>query len=115
MQLSERRVGDVTILDLAGKLTLTDEPGLLKGKITSLIQRGEKQIILNLGNLSLCDSSGLGELVACYTSAWRGGGAIKLANTGRRLQDLLVLTKLYTIFESYETEAEALASFTVAA
>jgi anti-sigma B factor antagonist len=111
MQLSERRIGDVTILDLEGKLTLTDQPGKLKEKIASLIFQGEQQIVLNLGELSFVDSSGLGELVACHTTAWRGGATVRLANAGRRLQDLLVLTKLLTIFDSYDSEHEALASF----
>ena len=113
MQLSERRVGTVTILNLEGRLTLTDQPGKLKEKISSLIFRGVRQIVLNLGELSFVDSSGLGELVACHTTAWRGGATVRLANTGRRLQDLLVLTKLLTIFDSYDSEPEALASFAV--
>ncbi len=115
MQLSERRIGDVAILDLTGKLTLTDHPGRLKEKISSLIFQGVHCIVLNLGDLTLVDSSGLGELVACHTTAWRGGATVKLANTGRRLQDLLVLTKLLTIFDSYESEEDALQSFAVAA
>ena len=115
MQLKERRIGKVTILDLAGKLTLTDEPGQLKDRITGLVVQGSKQIVLNLGELTYVDSSGLGELVACHTSAWRGGATVKLANAGKRLQDLLVLTKLFTIFDAYDSEQAALQSFAAAA
>jgi anti-sigma B factor antagonist len=115
MKLRERRSSGVTILDIAGRLTLTDNPGELKDRITTLIYQGDKQIVLNLGELTYVDSSGLGELVACHTTAWRGGATVKLVNTGRRLQDLLVLTKLLTIFDSYDSEDAALASFCVAA
>lgn len=115
MQLTERRIGAVTILDLAGDLTVNDDLGQLKEKVASLILKGHKNIVFNLGELSYADSSGLGELLACHATAWRGGATVKLANAGRRLQDLLVLTKLLTIFESYDSEAAALESFPVAA
>jgi anti-sigma B factor antagonist len=115
MQLTERRVGDVTILDLAGKLTLHESADRLKDKIGKLVFRGEKQIIINLAEVHTIDSSGLGELVACYTTAWRGGATVKLANACRRIQDLLVLTKLFTIFDAYDSEAAALESFAVLA
>ena len=115
MKLSERRVGSIVVLDLVGKLTLTDNPGRLKEKITSLIARGELNIVLNLAQLNYIDSSGLGELVASHTTAWRGGATVKLADTGRRVWDLLVLTKLVTIFDCYPSEAAALESFAVAA
>ena len=115
MQLTERRVGDVTVLDLAGKLTLAEDADRLKDKIGKLVFRGEKQIVINLAEVHTVDSSGLGELVACYTTAWRNGATVKLANAGRRIQDLLVLTKLLTIFDAYDSEAAALASFSAAA
>jgi len=111
MQISERKVGPVTVIDLSGRMTTADNPGRLKEKVTSLVFQGEKQIILNLANLTYCDSSGLGELVACHGTAVRGGGAVKLANTGKRLQDLLVMTKLLTVFEAYDSEEAAVASF----
>ena len=76
MQISERKVGSVVVIDLAGRMTTADNPGRLKEKVTSLVFQGEKQIILNLGSLSYCDSSGLGELVACHGTAVRGGGAV---------------------------------------
>jgi anti-sigma B factor antagonist len=103
----------VTILDLAGKLTVNDDLGQLKEKVASLLLKGRKSIIFDLGELTYVDSSGLGELVACHATAWRGGATVKLASAGRRLQDLLVLTKLLTIFDSYDSEAEALESFPV--
>lgn len=111
MRISERRVGDVAVVDLAGKLTLTDGPGLVKDKITSLVYQGQKQIVLNLAEVTYVDSSGLGELVACHLTAERGGATIKLANAGYRMQDLLVLTKLLTIFESHRSEAAAVESY----
>jgi anti-sigma B factor antagonist len=107
MQISERQVGDVTVLDLSGKLTLTDSAGRLKDKVNSLIFQGNKKVILNLGELSYMDSSGLGEIVACHTTVSRGGGKIGLANIGGRIKDLLVMTKLLTVFDCYDTEQEA--------
>ena len=115
MQLSERRVGTIVVLDLVGKLTLTDNPGRLKEKITSLIRQSESSIVLNFAQVNFIDSSGLGELVASHTTAWRGGATVKLVNIGRRVWELLVITKLATIFDCYDSEAEALESFAVAA
>jgi len=111
VELSERRVGGVTVVDVAGNLTLTDGAGRLKDKITSLVFQGDKQIVLNLGKLSYMDSAGLGEMVACHTTALRGGASVRLANIGRKIQDLLVMTKLLTVFDSHENEADAVASF----
>ena len=111
MQISERKVGPVTVIDLSGRMTTADNPGRLKEKVTSLVFQGEKQIVLNLANLTYCDSSGLGELVACHGTAVRGGGAIRLANAGKRLQDLLVMTKLLTVFDAYDSEEAAVGSF----
>lgn len=111
MQMSERKVGGITILDIGGKMVASDTGGQLKDKVTSLVAAGQKQIILNLGNLTYVDSSGLGEMVACHGTATKGGGAVKLANTGKRLQDLLVMTKLLTVFDSHDSEEEAIKSF----
>ena len=111
MRISERHVGDVTVLDLVGKLTLTDGPGRVKDKVTSLVYQGHRQIVLNLAEITYVDSSGLGELVACHLTAERSAGCIKLANACYRMQDLLVLTKLLTIFESHRSEASAIESF----
>jgi anti-sigma B factor antagonist len=109
--MSERKVGGITVLELSGKMVASDTGGQLKEKVTSLVESGHKQIVLNLGALTYVDSSGLGEMVACHGTAMKGGGAVKLANTGKRMQDLLVMTKLLTVFDSHESEDAAIKSF----
>ena len=109
--MTERQVGPVKVLALAGKLTL-DDAGQLKGKVSNLVGAGEKQIVLNLADVTFIDSSGLGEMVSCHTTASREKGAVKLANLGKRSQDLLVITKLNMVFDVYTSESEAVASFT---
>jgi anti-sigma B factor antagonist len=111
MQIEERIVDDVTILDLKGKMTLGEGDELLKDKIGSLVSQGKKKILLNLEAVPYIDSAGLGEIVRTYTSISRQGGRLKLLNVSKRIQDLLVITKLITIFDSYEAEAEAVKSF----
>jgi len=110
MTINERQVGTATVLALSGKLTL-DDAGQLKGKVTSLLGAGHKQIVLNLGDVSYIDSSGLGEMVSCHTTATRENGAIKLATLGKRATDLIVITKLNMVFDVYDTEKEAIAAF----
>jgi anti-sigma B factor antagonist len=111
MQIEERIVDDVTILDLKGKMTLGEGDELLKDKINSLVSQGHKKIVLNLEAVPYIDSAGLGEIVRTYTSISRQGGKLKLLNVSKRIQDLLVITKLITIFDSYENENEAVQSF----
>lgn len=111
MQMSERKVGGVTIIDLSGRLVAGDGIGRLTDKVTSLVFQGEKQIVLNVGELSYVDSAGLGEMISAHGVARKGGGTVKLANLGKRLKDLLVMTKLLNVFESHDTEAAAVASF----
>jgi anti-sigma B factor antagonist len=111
MQIEERIVDDVTVLDLKGKMTLGEGDELLKDKINSLVSQGHKKIVLNLEAVPYIDSAGLGEIVRTYTSISRQGGKLKLLNVSKRIQDLLVITKLITIFDSYENEGEAVASF----
>ena len=111
MQIEERVVDDVTILDLKGKMTLGEGDELLKDKIGSLVSQGKKKILLNLEAVPYIDSAGLGEIVRTYTSISRQGGRLKLLNVSKRIQDLLVITKLITIFDSYDGEAEAVKSF----
>lgn len=111
MTVTERKVGGVTIVDVAGKMVSSDNPGRLKDKITSLLFQGEKQIVLNLGQVAYVDSSGLGEMVACYGSATREGAKLKLANAGNKIRDLLVMTRLVTIFDSHDSEDAAIKSF----
>ncbi|OFW46358.1 MAG: anti-anti-sigma factor [Acidobacteria bacterium RIFCSPLOWO2_12_FULL_67_14b] len=111
MPIAERQVGAVTVIDLSGKLASSEESGKLKDKVSSVFFQGRKQVLVNLGGLTYMDSGGLGELVACLATAKRSGGAIKLANLGKRVQDLLIMTKLLAVFDVYDTEAEALTSF----
>ena len=111
MVIEERIVGDVTILDLKGKMTLGEGDELLKDKINSLIHQGQKKLLLNLEGVPYIDSAGLGEIVRTYTTVSRQGGNLKLVNLTKRITDLLSITKLLTVFETFETEPEALKSF----
>lgn len=111
MQIEERIVDDVTILDLKGKMTLGEGDELLKDKINSLVSQGHKKLLLNLDEVPYIDSAGLGEIVRTYTSISRQGGKLKLLNVTKRIYDLLVITKLVTIFDSYENEDDAIRSF----
>ena len=111
MVIEERIVGEVTILDLKGKMTLGEGDELLKDKINSLIHQGQKKLLLNLEGVPYIDSAGLGEIVRTYTTVSRQGGNLKLVNLTKRITDLLSITKLLTVFETFETEPEALKSF----
>ena len=111
MTIQERVVGSVTILDLGGKLVLGDGDTLLKDKVHSLVFQGRKQIVFNMGEVSYVDSSGLGALVAASMTAKNNGGQIKLLALTKRLHDLLVISKLVNVFETFDSEAEAVNSF----
>ena len=111
MQIEERPSGDIMILDVTGKLTIGEGDELLKDKINSLIQQGHKKLILNLEGVPYVDSAGLGEIVRTYTTVSRQGGNLKLLNLTKRIEDLLSITKLLTVFDTYESEQEALNSF----
>jgi len=111
MRIEERDVNGVTVLDLKGKITLGDGDEALKDKINSLIQQGRKSILLNLEAVPYIDSAGLGEVVRTYTTVSRQGGSLKLLNLTKRIEDLLSITKLLTVFETFESEPEALKSF----
>ena len=112
LQLSERSVGDVVVIDLSGKITLGDGgDAMLKDKVRSLVQQGRKKMVLNLGEVSYIDSAGLGELVQAYATVGKSGGGLKLLNTTKRIKDLLSITKLLTVFETFDSEAEAVTSF----
>lgn len=111
MQIEERVVGDVTILDLNGKMTLGEGDELLKEKVNSLISQGQKKLVLNLEGVPYIDSAGLGEIVRTYTTVSRQGGKLKLLNLTKRIQDLLSITKLLTVFETFESEKDAVGSF----
>jgi anti-sigma B factor antagonist len=111
MDIAERTVSDVTVLDLKGKMTLGEGDELLKDKINSLLASGKKKLVLNLEGVPYIDSAGLGEIVRTYTTVSRQGGKLKLLNLTKRIQDLLAITKLLTVFETYENEPEAVKSF----
>jgi anti-sigma B factor antagonist len=111
MQIEERVVNDVTILDLKGKITLGEGDEALKDKINSLILQNRKRILLNLADVPYIDSAGLGEIVRTYTTVSRQGGQLKLVNLTKRITDLLSITKLLTVFETFDSEPEALASY----
>src|SRR6267142_6872277 len=114
MQIEERSTGDVTILDLKGRMTMGEGDELLKDKINSLILQGRKKLVLNLEGVPYVDSAGLGEIVRTYTTVSRQGGSLKLVNLTKRITDLLSITKLLTIFDTYDSEADAVRSFTSA-
>jgi anti-sigma B factor antagonist len=115
MTMQERVVGSITVLDLNGKLVLGDGDTLLKDKIHSLVFQNRKQIVLNMGGISYVDSSGLGALVASSVTAKNNGGRIKLVALTKRLHDLLVISKLVNVFETFDSETEAVNSFTAQA
>jgi anti-sigma B factor antagonist len=115
MQIEERAAGDVTLLDLKGKMTLGEGDELLKDKINSLAMQGRRKIVLNLAEVPYIDSAGLGEIVRTYTTISRQGGALKLLNLTKRIEDLLSITKLLTVFETYDNEADAVRSFSSSA
>jgi anti-sigma B factor antagonist len=111
MQIEERVVNNVTILDLKGKMTLGEGDELLKDKINSLLQQDRKHILLNLEGVPYIDSAGLGEIVRTYTTVSRQGGKLKLVNLTKRITDLLSITKLLTVFETFDVEQDAIRSF----
>jgi anti-sigma B factor antagonist len=113
MTLTIRTIDRVAVLDLVGRLTSTDGSGLLKAAVDRLIAEQKTDILLNLSQLSYIDSSGLGEMIACYTTASKAGGAVKLAHLTAKIQDLLSITKLITVFDTFDTEQLALESFAV--
>ena len=111
LDLKERQAGDVTILDLTGEVRIGDGSIALRDSIRKLSDAGKKKVLLNLAGVKYMDSSGVGELIANYTTISRQGGQLKLLNLTDRIQNLLVITKLLTVFDAYENEAEALQSF----
>ena len=111
MQIEQRAVGDVTVLDLKGRVTLGEGDELLKDKVNSLLNQGVKKIVLNLADVPYIDSAGLGEIVQSYATVTKNGGKLKLLNVTKRIKDLLSITKLLTVFECHDSEDEALKSF----
>jgi anti-sigma B factor antagonist len=110
LKLNTRTVNDVAVVDCNGRIVFGEESALLRDTLKQLIQE-KNQIVLNLSGISYIDSGGLGTLVALYTTAQNAGGSLKLANLTQRVDDLLQVTKLLTVFEVYDSEDKALASF----
>ena len=111
LTIASRESDGVTVLDLSGRITLGEGSVQLREAIRDLISKGMKSILLNLGDVSYIDSSGLGELVGAYTTAKNQGANLKLLNLSKKVKDVLQLTKLYTVFDVYEDEASAIASY----
>jgi anti-sigma B factor antagonist len=112
MTLEERIIGDVTVVSVKGDITLSKGGDqLLKDKVQSVLQQGRRKLVLNLADVSYVDSAGLGQLVQAHSTAQNLGGTLKLANVEKRLRDLLVVTKLVTVFDSHDSEAAAVDSF----
>ena len=111
VKLTTRQVGDVTVIDVAGRITLGEGSSVLRDALRDMVSKGQKKILLNLGDVSYIDSSGIGELVSGFTTVTNSGGALKLLNLNKRVKDLLQITKLYTVFDVHEDEAGAIRSF----
>src|SRR5881275_1755762 len=111
LDITQRQAGDVAVLDLDGDVRIGDSATALRGAIRDLVAGGSNRILLNLAGVKYIDSSGIGELIANYTTVGRNNGQLKLLNLTEKVQDLLVITKLLTVFDVYDNEAEALSSF----
>ena len=111
LDVKERQAGDVTILDLSGDVRIGEGAVALRDSIRNLADQGKTKLLLNLAGVKYMDSTGVGELIANYTTFTRQGGQLKLLSLTDRIQNLLVITKLLTVFDSYDNEAEALKSF----
>jgi anti-sigma B factor antagonist len=111
MKASSRQVNGVTVVDMSGRITLGEGSVVLRDSIRDLLGKGEKKILLNLGNVTYIDSSGIGELVSAFTSVRNQGGELKLLNLTKKVHDLLQITKLYTVFDIKDDETAAVGSF----
>ena len=111
MKLSRRKKNDVVIVDLKGKILIGEGIDILRNEINDLIEEKELKILLNFANVPYLDSTGLGEVVRAYTSVKKTGGSIKIINLTQKVEDLLSVTKLITVFETFEDEDKAIASF----
>jgi anti-sigma B factor antagonist len=112
MDIKERVVDGVSVLDLSGKIVLGEGDGQVRDRIKDLLSDGQRRILLNLGEVNYIDSAGLGALISSYTTTKREGGQLKLVNLTKRIQDLLAITKLITVFDTYDDEKEAISTFT---
>ena len=115
MKVSTRQVDGVTILDLSGRITLGEGSVVLRDAIRDQLAKGNKSVLLNLGDVSYIDSSGIGELVSSFTTVKNSGGELKLLNLTKRISDLLAITKLLTVFETFDNEQDAVQSFSASA
>jgi anti-sigma B factor antagonist len=111
VKLNTRQVGDVSVIDVAGRITLGEGSSTLRDALRELVGKNHKKILLNLGEVSYIDSSGIGELVSGFTTVTNSGGQLKLLNLNKRVKDLLQITKLYTVFDVHDDEAGAVRSF----
>jgi anti-sigma B factor antagonist len=111
IKLSNRQVGDVTVVDAAGRITLGEGSSALRDMLRDMVAKGQKKILLNLSEVSYIDSSGIGELVSGFTTVTNQGGSLKLLGLTKRVKDLLQITKLYTVFDVHDDEASAVRSF----
>jgi anti-sigma B factor antagonist len=111
VKLSTRQVGDVSVVDVAGRITLGEGSSALRDLMRDMVSKGQKKILLNLGEVSYIDSSGIGELVSGFTTVTNQGGQLKLLGLTKRVKDLLQITKLYTVFDVHDDEAGAVRSF----
>ena len=111
MKVGIRNIGHVAVVDLAGKITIGEGDVVLREKVNELFDSGQQNVLLNLEKVSYMDSAGIGELVACYKRAKEKGGSVKLLNPSGKVYDLLQLTKLEEVFETYKDEKEALVSY----
>src|SRR5262249_62043860 len=109
--IKDRQVGEVTILDLSGKITIGEGSVQLRESVRRLLDDGKKKILLNLGDVSYVDSSGIGELVSSYTTTNNNGGQLKILNQTKKIHDLLTITKLLTVFETFDNEPPAAPTF----
>ena len=110
IKLSTRQVGDVSVVDVAGRITLGEGSSALRDLLREMVGKNQKKILLNLGDVSYIDSSGIGELVSGFTTVTNQGGQLKLLNLTKRVKDLLQITKLYTVFDVHDDEAAAVRS-----
>jgi anti-sigma B factor antagonist len=111
IQATNRDIGDATVVDMSGRITLGEGSALLRHMVRELLDQGRKYIVLNLADINYIDSSGIGELVSSYMAVKNQGGELKLLNLTKKVHDLLLITKLFTVFDVQTDEAKALASF----
>jgi anti-sigma B factor antagonist len=111
VKLTTRQVGDVTVIDATGRITLGEGASTFRDMIRDLATKGNKKLLVNLGDVSYIDSSGIGEMVSGFTTVTNHGGQLKLLSLSKRVKDLLQITKLYTVFEVFDDEASAVRSF----